>query len=142
MTLAARKESTMKTLKRMVTVIVLLCVALCLTSARTPKEEASSVPPGINEADWHSITDDFGYILSITRIPFLQQNKSTPIPENKTDEEKRKIKEIRKKHRADLERLPENHVGQARAVFFARKGETWYTISAPPSPVVPQLIQQ
>ena len=132
----------MKTLKRLIPVIVLLCVALCLSAAKSPKQANASVPPGINEADWHSITDDFGYILSITRIPFLQQLKSTPIPENKTDDQKSKIEEIRKKHRADLERRPENLVGQAQALFFARKGETWYTISTPPSPVVPQLIQQ
>ena len=132
----------MKTLKRLLPVIVLLCVALCISAAKSPKQANASVPPGINEADWHSITDDFGYILSITRIPFLQRIKSPPIPENKTDEEKREIEEIRKKFMADLERLPENHVGQARALFFARKGETWYTISTPPSPVVPQLIQQ
>jgi hypothetical protein len=140
--LAARKDNAMKTLKRIVPAIVLLCLALCISSARSPKEENTSVPPGINEANWHSITDDFGYILRITVVPLLQQHENLSIPENKTDEEKRKIEEIRKKFRADLERLPENHVGQARAVFFARKGETWYTISTPPSPVVPQLIQQ
>jgi len=135
----------MKTLKRLIPVIVLLCVALCLSAAKSPKEANASVPPGITEADWHSISDDFGFILRITRKPLtesiLEQNNNRPIPNNATDEEKRKIEEANEKLMADLGSLPENNVGQARAVFFARKGETWYTITTPAPPIRPHLIQ-
>jgi hypothetical protein len=136
----------MKTLKWIAPVIVLLCVALSLSATKSPKEAKASVPPGITEADWHSISDDFGFVLRITRRPLiqsiLQQYKNRSIPENATDEEKRQIEEQREKQIAELKSLPENNVGQAEAVFFARKGEAWYTITTPPPPIRPHFIQQ
>ncbi|UCE47479.1 MAG: hypothetical protein JSW47_18015, partial [Phycisphaerales bacterium] len=147
--LATRKETKMKTLKWMVPILVVLCMALCLSVAKSPRNTKASVPPGIIEADWHSISDDFGYVLRITKRPLaqsiLQWKKNRSIPENPTDEEKRLLEEIQKQQEnqiAELMAIPKNNVGEALVMFFARKGKTWYVVTTPPPAIEPHLIQR
>ena len=139
----------MKTLKRIAPIGVVLCMAICLGATKSPDNAKASVPPGVNKADWHSITDDFGYVLRITKEPraqsVLRGRTKRSIRENSTDEEKRlheQMEKQRQDHIARLKAVPKNSVGQAQAVFFARHRETWYMVTTPPPSIKPYLIQQ
>ena len=101
------------------------------------------VPPGVLKADWHAISEDFGFVLHVTKEPPVGLRFTfgeTQVPDDATDEEKRDIIE---KHLTYLEELARSRsgVGRAQALFFARKAKKWYMVTTPPPPVGIHLLQ-
>ena len=68
---------------------LVVCTTLCLYAAKDSEEAEVNIPPGVSKADWHAITDDFGFVLQITQKPSSLKPKEDlqiDIPEAAVDE--------------------------------------------------------
>ena len=99
----------MKMSQWVVPAFVVLGVTLCLGALNGPKygpEEAdTSLPPDVGEKDWHALSEDFGFILRVTKEPRLfsrsidDENSELS---NTTKEEMRKLLADREKKLQEL----------------------------------------
>lgn len=80
-----------------VPLFIVLTLALCLHAAKKPNSNQPSIPPGINEADWHSLSDEFGYVLQVTKESHFLVTNSVIDKEIKA--KKKEISEILKEIR-------------------------------------------
>jgi len=135
---------------------IFVCATLCLYAAKTPEDTNTNVPPsvlnadnnvppGVRKADWHAITDDFGFILQITKEPTAQDILKS-LPDNITDESRRRLTEELKEqieHERAINKSSRRYeVGRAQAVFCARKANKWYMVTTSPPPVGLHLLQR
>ena len=139
---------------------IFVCATLCLYAAKNPENTDTNVspsvlntddnvPPGVVKADWHAITDDFGFTLQITKEPIIHIEYNynlESILDRFTDESKREImeniKEQNERNKARNETLrPYDVVGRAQGLFFAREANKWYMVTTPPPPVGLHLLQ-
>ncbi len=149
---------------------IFVCATLCLYAAKKPEIQDTyvppwtlnlddyapprtlntddNVPPGVIKADWHPITDDFGFILQITKEPIARdeyEDMLKLIPDYVTDESRRRLTEELKEQfegqKAMNESLPRHRVGRAQGLFFAREANKWYMVTTPPPPVGFHLLQ-
>jgi len=123
---------------------VFVCATLCLYAAKNPENidtnvppsvlnTDDNVPPGVRETDWHAISDDFGFILQITKEPIARAEYSDilkSLPDRITDESRRRLMK-------DM-----YEVGRAQAVFYARNADKWYMVTTPPPPVGLHFLQR
>ena len=112
---------------------IFVCATLCLYAAKETENIDfnvppdflnidANVPPGVHNADWHTITEDFGFILQITKESTVKTVfKSKQMPANET--------------------FVLYGVGRAQASFFARRANRWYMVTMPPPPVGLHLLQ-
>ena len=94
----------------------------------------ANVPPGVHKTDWHAITDDFGFILQITKEPTVKAEfkfEQMPAPWDLNGKEVLNTNESFVLH----------GVGRAQASFFARRANRWYMVTMPPPPVGLHLLQ-
>ncbi len=171
----------MKTLKWVVPIFVVLGVTLCLSALNGPedgpKDADTSLPPGVSEKDWHALSDNFGFILRVTKEPQFvvspstndgKQNLSSAAKEkirkllagrkkklqeskkeNATTKEPMGLKDFyeelegpRKDDTAGLQKSRYYDVGEAQALFYARKDKKWYKVTTPPPPIEARLLYQ
>ena len=138
---------------------IFVCATLCLYAAQNPDNTDTNVPPsvlntddnvppGVRETDWHAITDDFGFILQITKEPIARAEYSDilkSLPDRITDESRRRLtedlREQIEREKAVNKSLPRDEVGRAQGLFFAREANKWYMVTTPPPPVGLHLLQ-
>ena len=139
---------------------IFVCASICLYAAKKPENIDfnvpldflnidANVPPGVHKTDWHAITDDFGFILQITKEPIAHAEYEVilkSIPDNVTDESRRRLtedlREQIEREKAVNKSLPRDEVGRAQVLFFARKADKWYMVTMPPPPVGLHLLQR
>jgi len=145
---------------------IFVCATLCLYAAKKPEIQDTyvppwtlnlddyapprtlntddNVPPGVIKADWHPITDDFGFILQITKEPIVLDILKS-LPDNLTDESRRRLTEELKEqieHERAMNKSSRGYeVGRAQGLFFAREANKWYMVTTPPPPVGLHLLQ-
>ena len=124
---------------------IFVCASICLYAAKKPENIDfnvpldflnidANVPPGVHKTDWHAITDDFGFILQITKEPTVKayltfKQMQAPLELNG--------KEVLNTN----ESFVLYGVGRAQASFFARRANRWYMVTTPPPPVGLHLLQ-
>ena len=124
---------------------IFVCASICLYAAKKPENIDfnvpldflnidANVPPGVHKTDWHAITDDFGFILQITKEPTVKayfKFKQMPAPWDLNGKEVLNTNES----------FVLYGVGRAQASFFARRANRWYMVTMPPPPVGFHLLQ-
>ena len=166
----------MSTLKWVVPTLIVLGVTLCLGALNAPKDAETTFPPGVSEKDWHALSDNFGFVLRVTKEPQFAVSRS--INDGNSDlssaakekirkllaDRKKKLQELKNENATkeeineslkdideELERLRKDNaaglqksryygVGEAQALFYARKDKMWYKVTTPPPPIKGHLL--